>query len=153
MDDSNPRRRLLFLGGAMLLAALAAVGAAALAVNIFERKQEARQPFYRVVELSDTTEDPAIWGKNFPLQYDDYKRTVDMTRTKYGGSEAVPRAPTAKDPREQSHDYTTSTKSNPIETLLPAHAVPQLFPPKASGTIESRNRANELASGGMSRAK
>lgn len=47
---------------------------------------------------------------------------------------------TAKDPREQSHDYTTSTKSNPIETLLPAHAVPQLFPPKASGTIESRGR-------------
>ena len=83
----------------MLLAAIAAVGAAALAVNIFERKQEARNPFYRVVELTDTTVDPAIWGKNFPLQYDDYKRTVDMTRTKYGGSDGVPRAPTATDPR------------------------------------------------------
>ncbi|MET0402487.1 MAG: ammonia-forming cytochrome c nitrite reductase subunit c552 [Cystobacter sp.] len=100
MDDSRTRHRLMLLGGAMLLAALAAVGAAALAVNIFERKQEARNPFYRVVELTDTTVDPAIWGKNFPLQYDGYRRTVDMTRTKYGGSEAVPRAPTAKDPRE-----------------------------------------------------
>jgi nitrite reductase (cytochrome c-552) len=27
-----------------------------------------------VVELTDDTEDPAVWGKNFPLQYDDYKR-------------------------------------------------------------------------------
>ena len=32
--------------------------------------------------------DPAVWGKNFPLQYDDYQRTVDQVRTRYGGSEA-----------------------------------------------------------------
>jgi len=41
-----------------------------LLVNIFERKQEARNPFYRVVELTDEREDPAVWGKNFPLRYD-----------------------------------------------------------------------------------
>ena len=52
-------------------------GVAALLVNIFERKQEARNPFYRVVELTDDTDDPAVWGKNFPLQYDGYRRTVD----------------------------------------------------------------------------
>ncbi len=40
-----------------------------------------------------------MWGKNFPLQYDGYKRTVDQVRTRYGGSEAVPRTPTAADPR------------------------------------------------------
>ena len=62
-------------------------------MNIFERKQEARNPFYRVVELTDDTEDPAVWGKNFPLQYDDYKRTVDQVRTRYGGSEAGHRHP------------------------------------------------------------
>lgn len=82
-----------------LVSAVATVGVAALLVNIFERKQEARNPFYRVVALDDTTEDPAVWGKNFPLQYDDYKRTVDQTRTRYGGSEAVPRTPTSADPR------------------------------------------------------
>jgi nitrite reductase (cytochrome c-552) len=82
-----------------LIATLAAVGGAALLVNIFERKQEARNPFYRVVELTDETEDPAVWGKNFPLQYDDYKRTVDQVRTRYGGSEALPRTPTNSDPR------------------------------------------------------
>ena len=71
----------------------------ALLVNIFERKQEARNPFYRVVELDDTTEDPAFWGKNFPQQYDAYLRTVDQVRTKYGGSEAIPRTPIKVDPR------------------------------------------------------
>jgi nitrite reductase (cytochrome c-552) len=69
-------------------------------VNIFERKQEARNPFYRVVELTDETEDPEVWGKNFPLQYDGYKRTVDQVRTRFGGSEAVPRTPTSADPRD-----------------------------------------------------
>jgi nitrite reductase (cytochrome c-552) len=79
--------------------ALAAVLVTALLVTIVERKQEAREPFYRVVELTDETVDPAIWGKNFPHQYDGYTRTVDQQRTRYGGSEAVPRTPTAADPR------------------------------------------------------
>jgi nitrite reductase (cytochrome c-552) len=82
------------------VAALATVGAVAMLVNIFERKQEARNPFYRVVELTDETEDPEVWGKNFPLQYDGYRRTVDQIRTRYGGSEAVPRTPSAADPRD-----------------------------------------------------
>jgi nitrite reductase (cytochrome c-552) len=82
-----------------VLAVLAGAGAVALLVNIVERKQEARNPFYRVVELNDTIVDPAVWGKNFPLQYDGYKRTVDQVRTRYGGSEAVPRTPTQADPR------------------------------------------------------
>ena len=80
--------------GVVVVAAVATVAIAALLVNIFERQQEARNPFYRVVELTDETTDPAIWGKNFPLQYDGYVRTVDQVRTRYGGSEAVPRTPT-----------------------------------------------------------
>jgi nitrite reductase (cytochrome c-552) len=68
-------------------------------MNIQERKQEARNPFFRVVELTDETVDPVVWGKNFPLQYDGYRRTVDMQRTRYGGSEALPRVPTQADPR------------------------------------------------------
>src|SRR5215475_11381562 len=87
--DSTSRRRLIFFAilGVALLATIVGVG---LLMNIFERKQEARNPFYRVVELTDDMEDPAVWGKNFPLQYDDYKRTVDQVRTHYGGSEALP---------------------------------------------------------------
>ena len=89
--------RLLFVVAGV--AALAAAGIAALLVNIFQRQQEGRNPFFRVVELNESTEDPEIWGKNFPLQYDGYKRTVDMVRTRYGGSEAVPRTPSQADPR------------------------------------------------------
>ncbi len=83
----------------VLVAALVAVGGLAILINVLERKQEARNPFFRVVELTDDTEDPAEWGKNFPLQYDDYLRTTDQVRTRYGGSEALPRTPTEADPR------------------------------------------------------
>ena len=92
-------RMAAFLLGVAAAAMLVTFGVTALLVNIFERKQEARNPFYRVVDLDDTTEDPAVWGKNFPQQYEAYLRTVDQQRTKYGGSEAVPRTPTDADPR------------------------------------------------------
>ena len=74
-------------------AALVTLGVAALLTNIFQRQQESRDPFYRVVELDNTVVDPAIWGRNFPIQYDQYLRTVDMVRTRYGGSEAIPVRP------------------------------------------------------------
>jgi nitrite reductase (cytochrome c-552) len=40
---------------------------------------------------------PSVWGKNFPRQYDTYRRTVDIERTKHGGSEAYQKL--EKDPR------------------------------------------------------
>ena len=92
------RRSLLFVG-LVALAVGATILGLALLVNIFQRKQEARNPFFRVVELTDDTVDPSIWGKNFPLQYDDYLKTTDQVRTRYGGSEAEPRTPTQADPR------------------------------------------------------
>src|SRR5436853_3747320 len=96
-SDTSRYRRLLVT--TIAFAALAAIAIAALLVNIFEHKQEARNPFYRVVELNDTIDDPAIWGKDFPMQYDLYLRTVDQERTRYGGSEALPHSPTQADPR------------------------------------------------------
>jgi nitrite reductase (cytochrome c-552) len=99
-ERSRRRRRFwLILGAVALGVAAITAGVTALLVNIFEHKQEARNPFYRVVELDDDTVDPAIWGKNFPLQYDGYRRTVDQVRTRYGGSEAVQRTPSKADPR------------------------------------------------------
>ena len=95
---SHKRRSLLFFG-LVALAVGATVLGLALLVNIFQRKQEARNPFFRVVELTDDTVDPSVWGKNFPLQYDDYLKTTDQIRTRYGGSEAEPRTPTQADPR------------------------------------------------------
>lgn len=91
--------QIMKFGLAVAVAALVAIGGLALLVNIMEHKQDAKNPFFRVVELTDDIEDPAIWGKNFPVQYDAYKRTVDQVRTRYGGSEALPRTPTSADPR------------------------------------------------------
>ena len=53
-----------------IVAAAGTAAAAALLVNVMERKGEAQNEFFRVVELTDDTIDPAVWGKNFPLQYD-----------------------------------------------------------------------------------
>src|SRR5688572_16911363 len=97
-DKRRKGSRLKFVG-VVVMAVLATVFGLALLVNIFQRKQEARNPFFRVVELTDDTVDPAVWGKNFPLQYDDYLKTVDQVRTRYGGSDALPRTPTQADPR------------------------------------------------------
>ena len=103
MPDQEPVRVRNWSRRAVLtLAVVTAVGTAAVAallVNIMERKGESRQTAFRVVELTDDTVDPAIWGKNFPQQYDGYLRTVDQQRTRYGGSEALPRSPTEADPR------------------------------------------------------
>lgn len=98
-DASRSRHNLLLILAAVAVAAVVAAGGAALLVNIFHRKEEARNPFFRVTELTDETDDPSVWGKNFPSQYDAYRRTVDMARTRFGGSEAVPRTPSEADPR------------------------------------------------------
>jgi nitrite reductase (cytochrome c-552) len=95
MSEHNPDRPLAgWTRGAVLAvagaAALATAGLTALLVSVFERKLEARNPFFRVVELTDDTVDPATWGRNFPLQYDAYRRPVDQQRTRFGGSEALP---------------------------------------------------------------
>lgn len=42
--------------------------------------------YKEVVKLTDDTEDPAEWGKNYPYHYADFMRTEEMVATKYGGS-------------------------------------------------------------------
>jgi nitrite reductase (cytochrome c-552) len=77
--------------------ALATVLITLLLVNISERKQEGRQAYLELARLTEDTIDPLEWAKNFPREYDGYKRTVDTQRTKYGGSEAFSRLD--QDPR------------------------------------------------------
>jgi nitrite reductase (cytochrome c-552) len=59
-----------------------------LLMNVRERKQEARETHLELARLSEETIDPAEWGKNFPREYDGFKRTTEARRTRYGGSEA-----------------------------------------------------------------
>ena len=69
-------------------AAGATAGVAALLMNIQTRKMEAVQFPLRIVELPAGELDPAVWGKNFPLQYDRFRMTeTNLGATTYGGSE------------------------------------------------------------------
>jgi nitrite reductase (cytochrome c-552) len=84
----QPRHLLI---AAVLVTAIATIAVAALLISIAERRWEARHPFVRVVEVDEHTIDPAVWGANWPHQYDTYARTVDYERTRYGGSDAIPK--------------------------------------------------------------
>ena len=61
-----------------------------------------------MVELTDDTEDPAIWGKTFRSNTTPTKKTVDQSPTKYGGSESLAptpsqriHAPSSRNPRSR----------------------------------------------------
>ncbi len=81
-----------------VVAAFLAAGIAALLTNIIERKHEAKNPYVRLVDVREETTDAAAWGMNWARQYDDYLRTVDVTRTRFGGSEALPAQKIERDP-------------------------------------------------------
>ena len=83
--DPQPRKNGLLIALVAGVFALVAVGAAALLVNISERKSEARHAFVKIVDVTENDTDPGKWGKNWPREYDDYKATAQRTATKYGG--------------------------------------------------------------------
>lgn len=73
---------------AFLVIAGLTVAVAALLINISQRRSEASIQPVRVVEVSDETIDPAVWGQNFPLHYEMFMRTEEnYGATAYGGSE------------------------------------------------------------------
>ncbi len=88
-NQPKSQRRLLVALVAGVFA-LVAVAVAALLINIFERKQEAKNPFLKMVEVTDDDVDPAKWGANWPREYDGYLRTGEPTHTKYGGGMVGP---------------------------------------------------------------
>ena len=57
----------------LLVTAAAAALVTALLVNIFHRKQEARNPYLKLVNVTEDTTDPAPWGMNWPREYDQYQ--------------------------------------------------------------------------------
>jgi nitrite reductase (cytochrome c-552) len=99
VNAESPKQNRGLLVAVLVLAGVVAASAAALLVNISERKQEARSPGVRVVEITDETTDPAVWGKNFPVEYDLYKKTSEMVPTKFGGSRQLVHDPSPDDPR------------------------------------------------------
>lgn len=106
---------------AILGSALVSAFVVFMLTDIAIKKQEAKSYYNHLVEITDETDDPAKWGLNFPLQYESYLKTVDQHRTKYGGSEAVPRTPSQKDPR--SHVAQSRLEEDPrLKTMWAGYA-------------------------------
>src|SRR6188472_4312332 len=87
--ESGRRKAVLLVVIALACAALVFL-VAGLLTSIVQRKQEARNPFVRLVEVTEETTDPAPWGVNWSRQYDAYRRTAESTRSRFGGSETLP---------------------------------------------------------------
>jgi nitrite reductase (cytochrome c-552) len=91
MTPSEPKARsrrgwlwvaLAFFAGLVIMAALAF-----LLTNIQTRKAESVEYPLKTVTIAANELDPAVWGQNFPREYDSFKKTeLDDTETPYGGS-------------------------------------------------------------------
>src|SRR5512142_2750132 len=86
--QSQKKRSMTVLLATTIVFAVSTAVLAGLLVNIWQRKQEAKNPYLRFVNVTEDTTDPAEWGKNWPREYDGYQRTVNPTRTRYGGGSA-----------------------------------------------------------------
>jgi nitrite reductase (cytochrome c-552) len=101
-DPRTPSRRTTIFAVAIAgVLAVASGAVVALLLNIVDRKNEAARPYVRLTEVTEDTTDPALWGVNWPKQYDSYRLTALSTRTRFGGhggSEALPEEKIERDP-------------------------------------------------------
>lgn len=74
---------LAFFAGLLIMGAVAFM-----LTNIQTRKAEAVEFPLKTVAIGEKELDPAVWGQNFPRQYDSFKKTeIDGNKTPYGGSD------------------------------------------------------------------
>lgn len=102
-NESNPRpeqiknsKWFVVLPALFVVVAIATFVVTFVLITMFERKQEAQQPFNRVVEVNELTTDPRVWGLNWPNQYDQYLQTAESDY--YGGSSAMTTSKLEHDP-------------------------------------------------------
>ncbi len=102
MAGSRKKPASLPLWMGLLLIAMVAVVVVLLgllAVSIMERRWETQRPPVVVRPLAEWEPNNAVWGQNYPLEFESYMRTsIKDTKTKYGGS--YPRDYLDIDPRE-----------------------------------------------------
>jgi nitrite reductase (cytochrome c-552) len=90
--DPQPRRTFpirsaALIGLAFIAGAIVMVGIGVLLTNIQSHKDEANEYPLKMVEIGPDEIDPAVWGKNFPREYDSFMKTQDSTiSTPFGGS-------------------------------------------------------------------
>ncbi|MEA3642719.1 MAG: ammonia-forming cytochrome c nitrite reductase subunit c552 [Lamprobacter sp.] len=87
---SRQAGRALVLGAVFGVAVVASLIVTYVLITMFSHKQDARQPFVRVVEVDEITTDPEPWGQNWPHQFAGWKSTSGDAF--YGGSSAMPQS-------------------------------------------------------------
>lgn len=104
MNDTNDKQngvKLPFWAGAaiVVLCAGAVLLLGVLAMSIVERRWEAQRPALVLRPIARWEPDNAVWGQNYPRQYESYLKTaMSESETKYGGS--YPRDYLETDPRQ-----------------------------------------------------
>ncbi len=78
----------------------------ALLMNISDKKAEGAHTYTQVVAIDENTVDPAIWGQNFPAQYEGYLATEEFTQANHGGVMV---------PHDVEGDPRTEVKSSKLE--------------------------------------
>ena len=129
--------------------------------RIAVRKEEAKQTVFRIADLTEQSVDPAEWGKNFPRQYDGYRRTAERTGTKYGGggSDTLAVDKLAQDPRlktifagyafsvdyraRRGHAYMLSDQRETRRAQLPFRQTGSCLQCHASNVIANRKKGIE----------
>ena len=75
----------------IVVAVVTAVVTAAIAwllVTVFEHKEEQKHLYIIPVPVTEDDTDPKKWGENWPKEYDGYRKTVEPSRTNFGGGDA-----------------------------------------------------------------
>ena len=134
MNDPKPRASpgLVALVAAAAALSLAAVTAAAQPAKA-KPPQQGKKPApaaaaktapekKAAVRITEDTDDPAIWGQEYPAEYETYKKTVDQVRTKYGGSEALPHAPEKRRTRARSSSQSKIQDDPRLKTMWAGYA-------------------------------
>ncbi len=86
-EPAAPTRWPVWVGPTLfLLTAAVIVLLGLLAFSIVERRWETQRPAIALIPIAEWEPDNAVWGRNYPRQYESYLRTRDdTTRTRYGG--------------------------------------------------------------------
>lgn len=84
----KPIRLPLWVGGLIVVATAAVVIVLGLlSVSVMERRWEAQRPMMVVKPIADFEPDNAVWGQNWPREYETYRKTeISDTQTLFGGS-------------------------------------------------------------------
>ncbi|MDO4613045.1 MAG: ammonia-forming cytochrome c nitrite reductase subunit c552 [Actinomycetaceae bacterium] len=101
--QTSTKRWVTIIIAATVVVAVITATITALAFSILERKTEARAPKSQVVALDETTVDPAVWGRNYPAQYQSFMKTKEMVPGPglFDTMHPVTQEPTDADPRTQ----------------------------------------------------